>query len=42
MEVHRKKYNKKFIHMKDLFIEQVIIKLVFFTISFIRKKADGY
>ena len=40
MEVHKKKYNKKFIHMKDLFIEQVIIKLVFY--NFFHKKADGY
>ena len=40
MEVHRKKYNKKFIHMKDLFIEQVNIKLVFY--NFFHKKKSRW
>ena len=40
MEVHRKKCNKKFIHMKDFFNEQMINKLV--SYNFFHKKKSRW
>ena len=39
--VHRKKYNRKFIHMKNHFNEQVVFRIGFLQFLFIRKQQVG-